>query len=254
MTVVVDSATGRAHIAVRPEQVALFAKMIKNRYVSKRGDVFGRVWQCARQLGWGVTVGLGILVPALLTKTELTGRFGESLSKLPPTTLPLSPVPTRTLSLRSLLILSDLPAFRKLALSLHSAELSNLRSRARSGDVGLAEQLFYAGGPAGEREKGNVGVRDNGMGYTWACVKTTWWEKGGSAGGIIPGQGRVQGGREGGQVVDALGGVVGAGGGGGGAPRPRWWGVTRWGMSMLVGKGRAKGRYRKARRVGWCWK
>lgn len=110
-------------------------------------------------------------------------------------------MPTRTLSLRRLLVISDLAAYRKLALSLPSAELSNLRSRARAGDVGLAEQLFYAGGPVGEREKGNVGVRDNGMGYTWACVKTTWWEKGGSAGGIIPGQGRVQGGREGGQVV-----------------------------------------------------
>lgn len=165
------------------------------------------MWQSARQLGWGrVGIAESNELPAHVnacstTDRELISRFGESLSKLPPTTLPLSPVPTRTLSLRRLLILSDLPAFRKLALSLPSAELSNLRSRARSGDVGLAEQLFYAGGPAGEREKGNVGVRDNGMGYTWACVKTTWWEKGGSAGGIIPGQGRVQGGREGGQVV-----------------------------------------------------
>jgi hypothetical protein len=41
MTVVVDSATGRAHIAVRPDQVAQFAKMIKNRYVPdwRRGGI-----------------------------------------------------------------------------------------------------------------------------------------------------------------------------------------------------------------------
>ena len=133
----------------------------------------------------------------------LTIRFGETLSKHPPTTLPLTPVPTRTLSLRRLLLISDLPAYRKLAQSLPAAELSNLRSRARSGDVGLAEQMFYAGGSSSEREKGNVGVRDNGAGYTWACVKTTFWEKGGAPGGIVPGQGRVNGGREGGQVVSA---------------------------------------------------
>jgi hypothetical protein len=112
--------------------------------------------------------------------------------KDPPTTLPLSPNPTRTLSLRRLITLTDLPSYRKLALTLPAAELSYLRSRVRSGEVGVAEQLFYAGGSSGERERGGVGVRDNGVGYTWACVKTTWWEKGGAPSGLVPGVGRSQ--------------------------------------------------------------
>lgn len=160
---VVDGRTGRSHIAVRRDQIALFAKMIRTRWV-----------------------------PPLVGAHD---RFGESLAKDPPTTLPLSAVPTRTLSLRRLVTLTDLAAYRKLALTLSAAELSHLRYRARSGDVDVAEQLFYAGGPSTERERGSeaVGMRDNGVGYTFACVRTTWWEKGGSPGGLIPGSGRTQG-------------------------------------------------------------
>lgn len=129
----------------------------------------------------------------------LISRFGESLAKEPPTTLPLAPVPTRTLSLRRLIQLPDLAAYRKLSLTLPAAELSHLRHRARTGDVGVAEQLFYAGGPSTERETGGgaVGMRDNGVGYTFAAVRTTWWEKGGAATGLVPGIGRTQGGRAG---------------------------------------------------------
>ncbi|WWD03346.1 hypothetical protein V865_001398 [Kwoniella europaea PYCC6329] len=150
--VVVDSGTGKPHIAVRREQIALFAKMIRT-------------------------------------------RFGESLPKDPPTTLPLDPVPTRNLSLRRLITIRDLTSYRKLAQTLPAAELSYLRTRVRSGEVGVAEQLFYAGGSSGERDTGGVGVRDNGVGYTFACVKTTWWEKGGSPYGLVPGVGRTQGGK-----------------------------------------------------------
>jgi hypothetical protein len=59
--------------------------------------------------------------------------------------------------------------------------------------VGVAEQLFYAGGSSSERERGGVGVRDNGVGYSWACVKTVWWEKGGPPQGMVPGAGRTMG-------------------------------------------------------------
>lgn len=92
--------------------------------------------------------------------------------------MPLNPVPTRNLALRRLVTVRDLSAYRKLAASLPAAELSYLRSRVRSGEATVIEQLFYAGGSSGERETGGVGVRDNGVGYTFACVKTNWWEKG----------------------------------------------------------------------------
>ncbi|WVQ82111.1 hypothetical protein IAT38_004239 [Cryptococcus sp. DSM 104549] len=147
--VVVDSVTGKPHIAVRPDQIALFAKMIRT-------------------------------------------RFGETLSKDPPTMLPLRPVATRTLSLRRLLPIRDLTAYRKLAQTLPSAALSYLRSRVRAGEPAVAEQLFYAGGAPGDRETGGVGVRDNGVGYTFACVKTNWWERGGPAYGLVLGTGRTQ--------------------------------------------------------------
>ncbi|WWC62154.1 uncharacterized protein I303_104746 [Kwoniella dejecticola CBS 10117] len=152
--VVVDSSTGKPHIAVRREQIALFAKMIRT-------------------------------------------RFGESLPKDPPTTLPLEPVPTRNLSLRRLITVRDLTQYRKLAQTLPAAELSYLRTRVKAGEVEVAEQLFYAGGSSGEREVGGVGVRDNGVGYTFACVKTTWWEKGGAPHGLLPGVGRTQGSKNG---------------------------------------------------------
>ena len=56
----------------------------------------------------------------------------------------------------------------------------------------VLEQLFYAGGPAAEWDAVQAGVRDNGVGYTWACVTTTWWEKGGPPYGVVPGLGRTQ--------------------------------------------------------------
>jgi hypothetical protein len=37
-------------------------------------------------------------------------------------------------------------------------------------------------------------VRDNGVGYSWACVKTVWWEKGGAPQGMVPGAGRTKSG------------------------------------------------------------
>lgn len=140
--VIVDSLTGRGHIAVRREQIGLFARLIRT-------------------------------------------RFGESLPRDPPTSLPLHPVPTRTLALRRLVTISDLTQYRKLALTLPSAELNHLRSRLRHAEVEVAEQLFYAG----DHESRAAGVRDNGVGYTWACLNTTWWEKGGPPTGLIPGSG-----------------------------------------------------------------
>ena len=82
-------------------------------------------------------------------------------------------------------------SYRKLSQSLPAAECSYLRLRIRNGEAGVAQQLFYAGGNPKERERENVGVRDNGVGYTWACVKTTWWDKGGQPHGLIPGSGRI---------------------------------------------------------------
>lgn len=111
--------------------------------------------------------------------------------------MPLNPVPTRNLALRRLVTVRDLTAYRKLAASLPAAELSYLRSRVRSGEAAVIEQLFYAGGSSGERETGSVGVRDNGVGYTFACVKANWWEKGGPPYGMIPGQGRTHSGNTG---------------------------------------------------------
>jgi hypothetical protein len=114
------------------------------------------------------------------------------LQKEPPTTLPLSPVPTKSLALRRLSNIQDLTSFRKLSQTLQAAELTYLRSRVRGGEVDVIEQLFYAGGPGEEWSHKGAGVRDNGVGYTWACITTTWWEKGGPAYGLVPGQGRVQ--------------------------------------------------------------
>lgn len=88
--------------------------------------------------------------------------------------------------------ITDLASYRKLSQTLPAAELSHLRPRVRSGEVCIAEQLFYAGASSSERESAGVGVRDNGVGYSWACVKTTWWEKGGPPSGLVPGGGRTQ--------------------------------------------------------------
>jgi hypothetical protein len=56
----------------------------------------------------------------------------------------------------------------------------------------VIEHLFKAGGAVQDSGRKGVGVRDNGVGYTWASIATTWWEKGGPAYGIVPGQGRTQ--------------------------------------------------------------
>lgn len=110
-------------------------------------------------------------------------RFGESLPKDPPTTLPLRPVVHQ--SLRRLVSITDLAAYRKLAATLPAAELAHLRTRVGTGEVDVADQLFYAG----DNERRHAGVRDNGVGYTWACISTTWWERGSPPSGFIPGSG-----------------------------------------------------------------
>jgi hypothetical protein len=86
----------------------------------------------------------------------------------------------------------DLASYRKLSQTLPPAELTYLRSRAKNGEADVIEQLFKAGGPIQESNRKAAGVRDNGVGYTWACIATTWWEKGGPAYGVVPGQGRTQ--------------------------------------------------------------
>lgn len=160
IVVVVDIETGRAHVATRRDEITKFAKHIKTR--------------------WVVIAMIG---------PETNGRFGESLPKDPPTTLPLSPVPTKSLALRRLSNIQDLASYRKLSQTLQAAELTYLRSRVRGGEVAVLEQLFYAGGAGSHK---SAGVKDNGVGYTWACITTTWWEKGGPAYGTVPGQGLIQ--------------------------------------------------------------
>ncbi|TYJ58686.1 hypothetical protein B9479_000522 [Cryptococcus floricola] len=147
--------------------------------------------------GWEVMVIVDGVTgkPHIAVRREQIALFGENLPKDPPTTLPLTPVPTRNLALRRLVNIRDLSAYRKLAATLPAAELSYLRSRVRSGEPAVIEQLFYAGGSSGERDTGGVGVRDNGVGYTFACVKTNWWEKGGAPYGVVPGQGKTQPGK-----------------------------------------------------------
>jgi hypothetical protein len=90
--------------------------------------------------------------------------------------------------LRRLVVVHDLAQYRKLALTLPSAELSHLRTRLRNAEVGVAEQLFYAG----DNETRASGVRDNGVGYTWACISTIWWEKGAPPNGLTPGSGHTR--------------------------------------------------------------
>ena len=113
--------------------------------------------------------------------------FGESLTKDPPTTYRLHPVTMRSHAHRRVVNIKDLTAYRKLAQTVPAAELSHLRLRLRHAEIGVVEQLFDA---AGTR---HPGVRDNGVGYTWAAVNTTWWEKGGPPSGLIPGSGHTRG-------------------------------------------------------------
>jgi hypothetical protein len=45
-------------------------------------------------------------------------------------------------------------------------------------------------------------VRDNGVGYSWACFKTVWWEKAGAPQGMISGAGRTKSGGGKGLVLE----------------------------------------------------
>jgi hypothetical protein len=101
-------------------------------------------------------------------------------------------VPTKSLALRRLSNIQDLTSYRKLSQTLQAAELTYLRFRVRGGEVEVIEQLFYSGGSGSEWSHKRAGVKDNGVGYTWACITATWWEKGGPAYGLVPGQGRIQ--------------------------------------------------------------
>jgi hypothetical protein len=101
-------------------------------------------------------------------------------------------VPTKSLALRRLSFIHDIAAYRKLSHTLPPAELTYLRSRVKNGEVDVIEHLFKAGGPVQDSGRKGVGVRDNGVGYTWASIVTTWWEKGGPPYGVVPGQGRTQ--------------------------------------------------------------
>jgi hypothetical protein len=106
--------------------------------------------------------------------------------------LRIDPVPTKSLALRRLSFIHDITAYRKLSHTLPPAELTYLRSRVKNGEVDVIEHLFKAGGPVQDSGRKGVGVRDNGVGYTWASIATTWWEKGGPPYGVVPGQGRTQ--------------------------------------------------------------
>ncbi|GMK55266.1 hypothetical protein CspeluHIS016_0203220 [Cutaneotrichosporon spelunceum] len=145
--VIVDSATGRAHIAARREQIALFARMIKT-------------------------------------------RFGETLDKEPPSIMPLDPAPARSRTLHRIINITDLEGYKKLSRSLAPAELSHVRARVRAGEPGVVTALFNSGAED-DVSAASAGVRTNGQGYTWACIKTTWWEKGGPPQGYVPGHGRT---------------------------------------------------------------
>ena len=108
--------------------------------------------------------------------------------------LPLSPVSTTMLPLQRIVQIRDLRAYRKFSQTLPHAELLFLRLRAKTGDVEVAEQLFHAGGTSSWLERGEVArIKNNAIGYTWACVQTTWWEKGGAAYGLVPGSGWSRG-------------------------------------------------------------
>lgn len=71
------------------------------------------------------------------------------------------------------------------------AELSHLRARVRAGEPGVIGALFHAGSPDPDAYAATAGVRTNGQGYTWACLRTTWWDRGGPPQGYVPGHGRT---------------------------------------------------------------
>lgn len=117
-------------------------------------------------------------------------RFGETLDKEPPSLLPLTPAPARSRTLHRIVTITELGAYKKLSGTLAPAELSHIRARVRTGEPGVIAALFNAGS-ADDSSAAAAGVRTNGQGYSWACIKTTWWEKGGPPQGYIPGHGRT---------------------------------------------------------------
>jgi hypothetical protein len=104
--------------------------------------------------------------------------------------MPLDPAPARSRTLHRIINITDLDGYKKLSRSLAPAELSHLRARVRTGEPGVVTALFNAGAEDDDSAAA-AGVRTNGQGYTWACMKTTWWEKGGPPQGYIPGHGRT---------------------------------------------------------------
>ena len=146
-------------MGVRKDQVASFAKMIRTRCVVCK-------------------------VPL----SVLRHRFGEGLSKSPPTMLVLDPfVPSRRTNTTRIL---DLTTYRRLASAIPAAELTFNRTRLLQGDPVLIQRMF-----AGE----------GGQEYTFACVRTTWWDRGGSPSGMIPGLGWTPVGSNGQGVVLEIG-------------------------------------------------
>ncbi|TXT08977.1 hypothetical protein VHUM_02451 [Vanrija humicola] len=118
-------------------------------------------------------------------------RFGETLDKEPPSLLPLSPAPARSRTLHRTVHITDLQSYKKLATTMSPAELLHLRARVRMGEPAVITALFHAGAPDTDGGAAAAGVRTNGQGYSWACIKSTWWEKGGPPQGFIPGHGRT---------------------------------------------------------------
>lgn len=86
--------------------------------------------------------------------------------------------------------ITELGAYKKLSGTLAPAELSHIRARVRAGEPGVIAALFNAGS-ADDTSAAAAGLRTNGLGYSFACIKTTWWEKGGPPQGYIPGHGRT---------------------------------------------------------------
>jgi hypothetical protein len=103
----------------------------------------------------------------------------------------LDPVPSRSRSLNRVAHITDLQHYRKLSTTLAPAELNHLRVRVRAGEPSVIGALFHAGSPDPDGYAASAGVRTNGQGYTWACLRTTWWEKGGPPQGFVPGHGRT---------------------------------------------------------------
>ncbi|EJT45521.1 hypothetical protein A1Q1_05967 [Trichosporon asahii var. asahii CBS 2479] len=117
--------------------------------------------------------------------------FGETLDREPPSLLPLTPAPARNRTLHRVVNIHDIAGYKKLSTTMAPAELSHLRARVRAGEPGVIGALFHAGSPDPDAYAATAGVRTNGQGYTWACLRTTWWDRGGPPQGYVPGHGRT---------------------------------------------------------------